>query len=230
MELHWNKFQLLQVGGIYHFSAPDGNIIAPTEVMTYLGATLYADGSVKRELNRKLGAAWADFSKLARLWNHASLPKDRRIRIYKAVVVSRLLYGLSTAWLNAAELRRLQGFHCRCLRRILGIAPSYLSRVSNLKVLQEAGEVPLGKQLLQSQLILYGRVVRAPDTDPIRKLTFIGATTEPTTHKYIQKVGRPRNTWATMLQKETFKMGTDHHHQITCEDEWKRAVHQHCIA
>ena len=177
-----------------------------------------------------MGAAWADFSKLARLWNHASLPKDRRIRIYKAVVVSRLLYGLSTAWLNAAELRRLQGFHCRCLRRILGIAPSYLSRVSNLKVLQEAGEVPLGKELLQSQLILYGGIVRAPHTDPIRKLTFIGATTEPTTHKYIQKVGRPVNTWATMLQKETFKMGTDHHQQITCEDEWARAVHQHCFA
>ena len=35
MELHWNKFQLLQVGGIYHFSAPDGIMIAPTGVMTY---------------------------------------------------------------------------------------------------------------------------------------------------------------------------------------------------
>ena len=198
--------------------------------MTYLGVTLHADGGVKRELNRKLGAVWADFSKLARLWNHAPLPKDRRLRIYKAVVVSRLLYGLSTAWLNAAELRRLQGFHCRCLRRILGIAPAYFSRVSNLKVLQEAGEVPLGRQLLQSQLILYGRVVRAPDTDPIRKLTFIGGTTEPATNKYIRRVGRPRNTWAAMLQKETFKMGTEHHRQSTCEAEWKRAVHQHCIA
>ena len=54
MELHWNKFQLRQVGGIYRFSAPDGTTIAPTEVMTYLGATLYADGGVKRALNRKL--------------------------------------------------------------------------------------------------------------------------------------------------------------------------------
>lgn len=66
MELHWKKFQLLQIGGIYHLSALDGTIIAPTDVMTYLGATLYADGGVKRELNRKLGAAWADFSKLSR--------------------------------------------------------------------------------------------------------------------------------------------------------------------
>ena len=141
-----------------------------------------------------------------------------------------MLYGLSTAWLNAAELRRLQGFHCRCLRRILGIAPAYFSRVSNLKVLEQAGEVSLDKQLLQSQLILYGRVVRAPDTDPIRKLTFIAGTTEPATNEFVRKVGRPRNTWAAMLQKECFKMGAANHRKITCEEEWKRAVHQHCIA
>ena len=72
MELHRNKFQLLQVGGVYHLSAPDGTIIAPNEVMTYLGATLYGDGGVKRELNRELGTAWGDFSKLSRLWNHSS--------------------------------------------------------------------------------------------------------------------------------------------------------------
>ena len=172
--------------------------------MTYLGATLYADGGVKRELNRKLGAAWADFSKLARLWNHASLLNDRRIRIYKAVVVSRLLYGLSTAWLNAAELRRLQGFHCRCLRRILGIAPAYFSRVSNLKVLEQAGEVSFDKQLLQSQLILYGRVVRAPDTDPIRKLTFIAGTTEPATNRFV-RCGRAK-PFRTPVQHPSYTM------------------------
>ena len=162
------------------------------------------------------------------MWNHSSLPKDRKIRIYKAVVISRLLYGLSTAWLNVAELRRLNGFHCRCLRRILRIKPSYFSRVSNVQVLQEAEETPLGKQLLRSQLLFFGRVVRAPDTDPFRSLIFVAGSTELATSRYVRKVGRPRNEWAAMLQKECRKMGAGHLQAIRVEQEWRRAVLNHC--
>ena len=227
MELHWNKFQLLQIGGVYNFSAPDGTIIAPAEVMTYLGATLYSDGKVKRELNRQFCIARGDYCRLSRLWNHTSLAMDRKISIYKAVVIKRLLYGLSTAWLNAAELRRLNGFHCRCLRRILRIPPSFLSRVSNLNVLKAADETPLGKQLLKSQLLLFGRVARAPDTDPLRRLVFTKGTTQLASNQYVRKVGRPRNEWAAMLQKECWKMGTGHLQAIRVEHEWKAAVMTH---
>ena len=34
MELHWSKFQLLQVRGKYKLSAPDGSVIEPTEMMS----------------------------------------------------------------------------------------------------------------------------------------------------------------------------------------------------
>ena len=114
LELHSSMFQLLRIGGAYHLKAPDGSIISPTQVMTYLGATIYSDGGFKRELNRRLGAAWAEYSKLERLWNHTALSKERKIQVYNAIVISRLLYGLSSAWLNVAEIRRLNGFQCRC--------------------------------------------------------------------------------------------------------------------
>ena len=189
MELHWNKFQLLQIGAVYHLVTPDGSVIPPSEVMTYLGTAIYADGSIKRELNRKLGRAWAEFSK-ARLWNHASLRKERKILMYKAVVVSRLLYGLNTAWLNVAEQRRLNGFHCRCLRKIVGIPSAYISRVSNVRVLKEAQEAPLERQLLRQQLLLYGRLIRAPSADPLRKLlSLMGWTSRQQRCSYVNVVG-----------------------------------------
>ena len=65
MQLHWSKFQLLAINGKYKLTAPDGSLIAAKEVMTYLGAAIFADGGIKSELSRKLGAAWAEFSKLA---------------------------------------------------------------------------------------------------------------------------------------------------------------------
>ena len=154
MELHWSKFQLLQVNGSYQLAAPDGTAIAPSDLMTYLGASLYADGAVKSELNSKLGYAWAELKKLERLWKHTVLTTEKKIRILNGVIVPRVLYGLDTAWLNAAETRRLNGFYCRCLRTAMRIKPAFVSRVSNASVLQQAGQIELSRALMKRQLIV----------------------------------------------------------------------------
>ena len=147
MELHRSKFQLIQVNRVYTLRTPGGDEIPAKQLMSYLGAAIYADGGVKSELNQTSGAAWGDFSKLNRLWKHAVLPATKKIRILQAVVTGKLLYGLSSAWLNEAEVRRLDGFYCRCLRAILRIPPSFVSRVSNVTGLQQASQPALGRQL-----------------------------------------------------------------------------------
>ena len=229
MELHWSKFQLLQVNGEYKLSAPDGSVIEPTGVMTYLGACIYADGGIKSELNRRLGAAWSDFCKLSRLWKHTALSRARKIQILQAVITSRLLYSLGSAWLNVAELRRLNGFQSRCLRQLLGIKPSFLSRVSNKTILEQAGQISYGRQLLRQQLLLFGRVARAPPTDPLRRLTFVPGSLQSATGVYVRRVGRPRNEWAVMLEKEARKVHTNLNQIVHDELEWKKAVADYCI-
>jgi hypothetical protein len=224
MELHSSKFQLLSVNGDYQLRTPEGHAIPNTDSMTYLGATVYADGSLKRELGRKLGCAWADFTKLNRLWKHSTLTKSRKIAVYQAVIISRLLYGLGSAWLNVADIRRLNGFHCRCLRVILRIQPAYFSRVSNKRILEQSGQRPLDRQLLKHQMLLYGRVARSPATDPLRNLTFVPGGLEPATSRYIRRVGRPRNEWANMVNKECFKMDACFANFIDNEMAWKTAV------
>ena len=230
MELHWSKFQLLGVNHEYRISAPDGTRIVPKDMMAYLGATVYSDGSVSRELGRKLGAAWGEFSKLNRLWKHTTLAATKKIRILQAVVVSRLLYGLSSAWLNKSEVRRLNGFYCRCLRVILRISPAYVSRVSNVTVLQRAGQTELRLQLLTQQLLLYGRVVRLQEGHPMRQWTFCPNSQRPKTDQYVRRVGRPRNEWTRMMQIESQKVCTNSTAVIHNEFEWRRRVIQHSDA
>jgi hypothetical protein len=104
--------------------------------MTYLGTTPWADGSVKSELNRRLGIAGADFNIPAHVWQHTSIPRERKVEIFKTIITNVLLYGLRTAWTNASERRRLDGFQARCLRNILGIKPAYFSCISNKPVLE----------------------------------------------------------------------------------------------
>ena len=230
MELHWSKFQLLEVNGQYRLKAPGGDVIHPRPFMSYLGCSIYADGKMKTELNGKLGAAWGAFNDLARVWKHTTLNISRKIHIFHAVIITRLLYGLSSAWLNARETRRLNGFYCRCLRVILKIPAAYFSRVSNAIVLQRAEQVELARQLLKQQLILYGRIVRTKDDDILRKVTFVPGTDIPATHQFVRRVGRPRNEWAVMLQKQFLQMGPSASNEIHDVCRWRAAVHKYCMA
>ena len=121
---------------------------------------------------------------------------------------------LSSAWLNARETRRLNGFYCRCLRVILKIPAAYFSRVSNAIVLQRAEQVELARQLLKQQLILYGRIGRTVGDDVLRKVTFAPGTNMPATHQYVRRVGRSRNEWVVMLQKQFLQMGPSASNEI----------------
>ena len=54
MELHYSKFQLLQVRGDFDIKTPNGERIEPSESMVHLGSTLSADGGAHNELAKKL--------------------------------------------------------------------------------------------------------------------------------------------------------------------------------
>ena len=110
------------------------------------------------ELNKRVGAARAEVETLSRVWNHALFPKSKKVRICAACVISTILYCLHTAWLNQAELRRLNAFQSKCFRKILRIPHSYVSRISNKTVLERSGRNKISNMLPYRQLILCGKI------------------------------------------------------------------------
>ena len=110
-----------------------------------------------------------------------------------------MLYGFSTFWLSTAQRRRLDGFCCRCLRRVLRIPAAFVSRVSNKLVLKSAGAAPLSEQMLHRQLLLLGKIVRAPDSSLLRRCVFIEGSLQPQVGQFVRRVGRPRQDWATQV-------------------------------
>ena len=76
-----------------------------------MGSLLLADGGLKAELSRRIGSARAAFNELVIVWKHANLSRQRKVQIYQACVLPRLLYSLQIAWLNKAELQRIDSFH-----------------------------------------------------------------------------------------------------------------------
>jgi hypothetical protein len=199
MELHHDKFQLLQVNadGLVHL--PSGTAVPASPSMGYLGTTLAEDGRIRSELGRRIGIARADFDTLSRVWSHSALGRKRKLSICHALVESKLLHGLATVCMNVAELRRLNGFQNKCLRKILGISSSFLSRVSNKTVMQHASCKSASAQLLAMQLRLLRKVVLTESVHPLRSSCMVGDTLQPLVSHYIRRVGRPRKEWLSTV-------------------------------
>ena len=103
----------------------------------------------------------------------------------------------------AAQLRRIDGFYARCLRRILRIPAAFVSRVSNKSVFRQAGVLAMSEQVLLRQMLLMGKVVNSTAGSAIRRDVFVGSTLETQVGRYVRRVGRPRQDWSTEVLKAT---------------------------
>ena len=104
---------------------------------TYLGCTITSDAKIDREINNRLAEANIAFGRIyKRVWNNSHLKEGIKVCVYRAVVISTLLYG-SESWVTYRHhLRLLERFHKRCLRSILNI--HWSDYVTNIEVLERA--------------------------------------------------------------------------------------------
>ena len=134
-------------------------------------------------------------------------------------IVPSLLHSFESAYLPAAARNKLDGFHARCLRKILGIASAFINRVSNKFVLQQFGSQSLSCILLERQLNFFGHIINLPADSPQRKLIFEADSCRLKEHKL--KRGRPRQTWSKHLLYHTMKIAGN-------KTAWKAHVRKYC--
>ena len=123
------------------------------------------------ELARKLGQATAVLNALHGIWKKASISKTRKLQLLASLMLSKLMYGVCSAWLPQSDLRRLDGFQARCLRRLMGIKPSFPPTANNEKVRQLAGSQPPSTSVRQQQLHLMHQVPEDSEKHCLRRAT-----------------------------------------------------------
>jgi len=228
MELHFGKFQMISTAaGPVSLQTPEGSRVASKRSMEYLGVALHSDGSAEHELVRRIALAKADFKALSAIWSRSALTWRRKIRIFSALVESKLLYSLAGVVLAKRLEKKLDGFQCSCLRNILGIAPPYYSRISNAKVWSRASH-PMATQLLRKRrLQLFGKVLRCPSGDLLRDSCFVPHTWIPAVDQFVRRVGRPSKEWVKdVLQDTTCLFGSmEMASRLASEkDSWSEAL------
>ena len=151
-------------------------------------------------------------------------------KVYFSCIVSRLLYGLQVIWLNQAARNKLDEFQARSLRKKLGIAPSFWSRVSDKDVLDRIGAPKLSRILLEQQLGFLGTLARRPDTCPVRKFVF-GPQLSRKPVEYKRRQGRPNIECVAEIFKVVDQLFTStemFHACILNKQAWRNTIRVLC--
>jgi hypothetical protein len=86
----------------------------------YLGTTITNQNLIQEGIKRRLNLGSACYHSVQNLLSSCLLCKNIKIRIYKIIILSLILYGCKTWSLILWEKHRLRLFENRVLRRIFG--------------------------------------------------------------------------------------------------------------
>ena len=140
----------------------DGKPLKVTQEFPYLGSTLADDASIDKEIKARVKKAATSFGNLYhRVWKPRNITPGTKVAVYKACVLSVLLYGAATWNMYRRHLHKLETFHHRCLRKILGIP--WQRFVPTTEILQRAKLPSIEAMLIKARLKWMGHVRRMPD-------------------------------------------------------------------
>ena len=156
----------------------------------------YPRMSTSRNTVHRLSKALGTAKNLITFWKDVKCDIKWKLQVYNAVIVTQLTYALDSVFISTKMANKLDAFQNRSLRFILGIEPSYWSRVTNEEVLRRANlardsipEIEWGDMIINHEikngrirkvsdilkdrrLKLLGHVMRAAPSDPMHMVTF----------------------------------------------------------
>ena len=125
------------------------------------------------------------------------------MQVYNAVVISQLVYGLETMYLNDSLIKRLDAFHMRGIRHIMGIDHAYWVNFIVLKHQSEKQIKRISHIIADKKIKLLGHVIRADEKDPLFQTTFTQSGEFQTYKK--QSVGRSNDVNAGKAGRPHFR-------------------------
>ena len=140
----------------------NGSVVPTTTQIKYPGSVISWDNTFSMAVKHRAALAEAAYKQLRLVWN-SSMPRKRKLFIFRSVFVSTLVYGRDALTLTPKNMHRINGVYFRFLKRIAGIKASYYSRVSNHVVWREANYLqrPLDR-LYNLQYKMMYRVFTSP--------------------------------------------------------------------
>ena len=144
----------------------DGNKLNYVLEFTYLGSTVLSNGCIDDEIQRRMAKTNASFGRLRqKLWNNHRVSMRVKGKIYRAIVLSTLLYGAEAWTVYKRQVKKLHVFMMRHLRSIMRI--TWMDKVTNKDILERTGLPSMEDLLIRKTLRWIGHLMRmSPDRLP----------------------------------------------------------------
>ena len=187
-----------------------GEEIESVSEFPYLGSVVSSDGRMELDVNRRITQASKAFGALRK---SVFMDKDLQVvtkrKVYQACVLSVLLYG-SECWTPLKkQLKRLDSFHNRCVRTILGITnkQQWEQHITSSEVRRRWGDTETAAiKVKKRRLEWLGHVARMAD-HRIPKACLFGWLPQP------RPRGGPRLRWRDLIRRDLGEISVR-------EDKW----------
>ena len=210
-------------------SLGDGDVIERVSSFPYLGSLMAENGRVHDEVDRRIAGASRAFGALRHaVFKDYNLSIATKRAVYRACVLSVLLYG-SECWVPLKrDVKKLNSFHHRCIRVILGITnqKQWTEYISSAMVREWWGDVDsIGVKLIRRRLEWLGHLARMPQ-HCLPKLCLFGwlPATRP--------LSGPRRRWRDLVKSDMRVVGLGDEDWFSAaqdRDGWRGAWQQSLI-
>lgn len=202
----------------------EGEAIDNVEKFVYLGSTIASNTSLELETSCRMGKAYSAFARLAaRVWDNPKLTIKTKCAVYSSCVLSTLLYASESWTTSRRQESKLNSFHFRCLRRILGI--TWRDRITNVEVLRRTGLPTLFYMLKLRRLRWLGHVFRMEDGRIPKDLLYSELSTGN------RKVGRPALRYSDVIKRDLKDINIGNWEEIAGNRaKWRSTVKKHLSA
>lgn len=184
--------------------AVKGQTVEGVEQFTYLGSMVSSAQGSRTEQLRRIGIAASNMNRLSRVWRQSHLSLATRLRLYMSLIIPVLLYASETWTTTKCDLNRLQAFHMKCQRQILGI--HWFDMIKNTEIAKRTCLPHIGDLIAQRRHSMFGHIVRMNPLSPghiaLRLCRDISMNRSiPANWK--RPRGRPRSSWISQIRRDT---------------------------
>ena len=133
------------------------------ENLTYLGSTFSRSANIDAVVTSRLAKASSTLGRLKKsVWERRGISHRTKLQVYRAVVLTTLLYGCETWTIYRRHDKQLHQFHLRCLRCILNIR--WQDKISDTEVLERAQLPSVITTMHKAQIRRVGHVFEMSDS------------------------------------------------------------------
>ena len=149
----------------------NGQKLAAVDKFTYLGSTLSRSVHIDDETDARIAKASAAYGRLrSSVWERRGVSISTKLSVYRAVVLTTLLYASETWTVYQRHAKKLNRFHLNCLRKLLKV--KWYDKVPDTEILERSGLPSIYTMLRKSQLRWSGHVTRMPDERLPKRLLY----------------------------------------------------------